>query len=89
MGARSASAHDCGVYKLAWRNFLYVTQPQAGALSLLYQTIADVIGVAVTPMFAAERPPLLTPRALKASTIPTIDALGRLSGQHKQGQQLA
>jgi hypothetical protein len=73
-------APDCGFYKPAWQNFLYITQLEGGALTFeSYPTIADVFGPPATSMFAAKSPGRLSlaPRALKGSNDPTTDGPGR------------
>src|SRR5258708_2313418 len=73
-------APDCGFYKPAWQNFLYVTQLEGGASAFeSYPTIADVFGAPATSMFAAKSPGRLSlaPRALKGPNDPTTEGPGR------------
>ena len=61
---------DCGFYKWAWQAFLYETQATGGQAAFLGQpTFEDVFKIKESPLFADQRPNLLSlaPRSSKVS----------------------
>ena len=52
---------DCGFYKWAWQAFLYETQATGGQAAFLGQpTFEDVFKIKESPLFADQRPNLLS-----------------------------